>query len=98
MWLWPRLGGRGWKALAGRILAFFATQVTVLVAMALVANSYFGFYSTWSDLLGLDGKQGTVVDHQPGGKAISVTGEQKFYSSQGSAPDRSGLIQKVRIA
>ncbi|GAA2748495.1 MULTISPECIES: alpha/beta hydrolase [Kitasatospora] len=98
LWLWPRLGGRGWKAWLGRLGAFFGTQVAVLVAMGLVANSYFGFYSTWSDLLGLDGKPGTVVDHQPGGKAISVTGEQKMYSSQGSAQDRSGLIQKVTIS
>jgi len=96
MWLWPRLAGRGWKAWLGRIGAFFATQVAVLVAMGLVANSYFGFYSTWSDLLGLDGGPGTVVDHQPG-KAISLTGEQKMYSAQGSAKDRSGVIQNVTI-
>ncbi|KDN86155.1 esterase [Kitasatospora cheerisanensis KCTC 2395] len=97
MWLWPRLGGRNWRAWLGRLGAFFGTQIAVLVAMGLVANSYFGFYSTWSDLLGLDGSPGTVVDHQPGGKAVSVTGEQKMYSSQGSAQDRSGTIQKVEI-
>ncbi|MFJ5925764.1 alpha/beta hydrolase [Kitasatospora sp. NPDC092948] len=97
MWLWPRLGGRGWRVWLGRLGAFFGTQIAVLAAMGLVANSYFGFYSTWSDLLGLDGSPGTVVDHQPGGKAVSVTGEQKMYSSQGSAPDRSGVIQKVEI-
>ncbi|MEV4557694.1 alpha/beta hydrolase-fold protein [Kitasatospora sp. NPDC049285] len=97
MWLWPRLGGRSWRAWLGRLGAFFGTQVTVLVAMGLVANSYFGFYSTWSDLLGLDGKPGTVVDHQPGGKAVAVTGEQKMYSAQGSAQDRSGVIQQVEI-
>ncbi|WP_280695970.1 alpha/beta hydrolase-fold protein [Kitasatospora sp. GP82] len=98
MWLWPRLGGRSWRAWTGRIGVFFATQVTVLVALALVANSYFGFFSTWSDLLGLDGGPGTVVDHKPGGKAISVTGEQKMYSPQGSAKEHSGLIQQVRIS
>ncbi|GAA2242972.1 MULTISPECIES: alpha/beta hydrolase [Kitasatospora] len=97
LWLWPRLSGRSWRAWLGRIGAFLVAQVAVLAALALVANSYFGFYSTWSDLLGLDGAPGTVVDHKPGGKAISVTGEQKMYSSQGSAKDRSGLIQQVRI-
>lgn len=97
MWLWPRLGGRGWRPWLGRIVAFLATQVTVLVALALVANSYFGFYSTWSDLLGLDGGPGTVVDHQPGAKAVSLLGEQRMYSTQGSTPDHSGLIQQVDI-
>ncbi|MEV6211701.1 alpha/beta hydrolase-fold protein [Kitasatospora sp. NPDC051914] len=97
MWLWPRLAGRGWKSWLGRLGAFFGTQLAVLAAIGLVANAYFGFYTTWSDLLGTDGKQGTVVDHEPGGKAVSVTGQQKVYSSQGSAQDRSGVIEKVRI-
>ncbi|WP_371496173.1 alpha/beta hydrolase-fold protein [Kitasatospora sp. NBC_00374] len=97
MWLWPRLGGSGWKAWLGRLGAFFGTQVAVLVALGLVANAYFGFYTTWSDLLGLDGAPGQVVDHQPGGKAVKVTGEQKMYSSQGSTTERAGKIEKVDI-
>ncbi|MDH6132452.1 enterochelin esterase-like enzyme [Kitasatospora sp. MAA4] len=97
MWLWPRLGSKSWKALLGRIGAFFATQFMVIVAMALIANSYFGFYSTWTDLLGTAGGNGTVVDHNPS-NAISVTGTQKVYSSQGSAQDRSGVIQNVVVA
>ncbi|MFD9124420.1 alpha/beta hydrolase [Kitasatospora sp. NPDC059571] len=97
MWLWPRLAGGNWKAWLGRIGAFLATQVTVLVALGLVANAYFGFYTTWGDLLGTGGGPGTVVDHQPLGMSLSVTGQQKVYSSQGSAPDRSGSIEQVRI-
>lgn len=96
IWLWPRLGRRSWQALLGRIGAFLASQVLLIVAMALVANSYFGFYSTWTDLLGTAGGNGTVVDHKPS-NAISVTGEQKVYSAQGSAQDRSGMIQQVTV-
>ncbi|MDH6704032.1 enterochelin esterase-like enzyme [Kitasatospora sp. MAA19] len=96
MWLWPRFGGKGWKSWAGRIGAFLATQVAVLVAMGLIANGYFGFYSSWSDLLGTNGKLGTVVDHTPNA-ALSITGEQSFYSAQGSDRERSGLIQKVAV-
>ncbi|MFE0461890.1 alpha/beta hydrolase [Kitasatospora sp. NPDC058965] len=96
MWLWPRLGGKGWRPVLGRLGAFAGTQVLVLVAMALVANSYFGFYTTWTDLLGTAGGPGTVVDHKPS-NALSVTGEQRVYSSQGSAKERSGVIQKVRL-
>ncbi|WP_329584299.1 alpha/beta hydrolase-fold protein [Kitasatospora sp. NBC_01250] len=96
IWLWPRLGGKGVKAVLGRLGAFLGTQALVLVAMALVANSYFGFYTTWTDLLGTAGGPGTVVDHKPS-NGLSVTGEQKFYSSQGSAEDRSGVIQNVEL-
>ncbi|MET8543234.1 alpha/beta hydrolase-fold protein [Kitasatospora sp. NPDC004799] len=97
MWLWPRFSGRSWKSWLGRIGAFLATQVSVLAAMGLIANSYFGFYSSWTDLLGTSGGLGTVVDHQPNASGVSVTGEQKFYSAQGSDPERSGLIQKVDV-
>ncbi|MFI9272318.1 alpha/beta hydrolase [Kitasatospora sp. NPDC052896] len=96
IWLWPRLGGHGWRALLGRIGAFFATQVMVLVAMGLVANSYFGFYTTWTDLLGTAGGPGTVVDHTPS-NALSVTGQQKVYSTLGSAENRSGVIKKIEV-
>ncbi|MER8184689.1 alpha/beta hydrolase-fold protein [Kitasatospora sp. NPDC094015] len=98
MWLWPRLGGQGWKAWLGRLGTFFGTQIVVLAALGLVANSYFGFYTTWSDLLGLDGGPGKVVDHQPGARAVKVTGEQKMYSAQGSAKDRAGAIEKVDVS
>ncbi|MFD0573181.1 alpha/beta hydrolase [Kitasatospora gansuensis] len=94
--LWPKLAYRGWKSWTGRLGAFLVTQVTVLVAMGLVANSYFGFYTTWSDLLGTDGAPGTVVEQQPG-KPVAVRGEQKVYSSQGSARERAGVIQQVEI-
>ncbi|MFD8320547.1 alpha/beta hydrolase [Kitasatospora purpeofusca] len=98
MWLWPKFGGHGWKAWTGRIGAFLATQLAVLVAMGLIANGYFGFYSSWSDLLGTNGKPGTVVDHQPNAAAaLSVTGEKSMYSAQGSARDRSGVIQEVSV-
>ncbi|MEV8097477.1 alpha/beta hydrolase-fold protein [Kitasatospora sp. NPDC085879] len=97
MWLWPKLAGRGWKAWLGRLGAFFGAQLAVFAAIGLIANAYFGFYTTWGDLLGTDGKQGTVVDHEPGGRAVSVLGQQKVYSAQGSAQDRSGVIEKVRI-
>ncbi|MGW6915454.1 alpha/beta hydrolase [Kitasatospora sp. NPDC054939] len=97
MWLWPRLGGRSWKAWLGRIGAFLATQLSVLVAMGLIANGYFGFYSSWTDLLGTNGKLGTVVDHQPNAAGVAVTGEEKMYSAQGSAPERSGKIEKIAL-
>ncbi|GHH61372.1 alpha/beta hydrolase [Kitasatospora indigofera] len=96
MWLWPRFGGRTWKDWLGRIGAFLATQLAVLVAMGLIANGYFGFYSSWSDLLGSDGGPGTVVDHRPNA-AVAVMGEQRVYSAQGSVRERSGLIQRIDV-
>jgi enterochelin esterase-like enzyme len=94
--LWPRLAGPGWKSWAGRFGAFLVTQLAVLVALGLVANSYFGFYTSWSDLLGTNGEPGTVVEQQPA-RPVAVRGEQKVYSAQGSARERAGVIQQVEI-
>ncbi|WP_354639395.1 alpha/beta hydrolase [Kitasatospora camelliae] len=94
---WPRLGGQGVKPLLARLGAFFGTQLAVLAALGLVANSYFGFYSTWSDLLGLDGTPGTVVDHQPGGQAVQLKEQHALYGGS-KAEQRSGMLQQVEIS
>ncbi|WP_219466528.1 alpha/beta hydrolase [Nonomuraea rhizosphaerae] len=54
VWWWPRLGGRRWRAVLGRTGVLAGNQVLTLAALGLVANSYFGFYSDWGDLLGTD--------------------------------------------
>ncbi|MFJ8042577.1 alpha/beta hydrolase [Kitasatospora sp. NPDC096147] len=97
MWLWPRLAGKNWKAWTGRIGAFLVAQVAMLAAMGLVANSYFGFYTSWTDLLGTNDSPGKVVDQQPGKGSLSLRWEEKVFSSQGSARERSGVLQQVSL-
>ncbi|MFF4989859.1 alpha/beta hydrolase [Streptosporangium saharense] len=54
VWAWPLLGGRTWRSVLGRVGVLAGNQVLTLAALGLVANAYFGFYGSWSDLLGTD--------------------------------------------
>jgi enterochelin esterase-like enzyme len=49
---WPRLARPGAKGIAMRVGALALAQIFVLATAAAAANSYFGFYASWSDLLG----------------------------------------------
>lgn len=53
VFFWPRLASTGPKGVAVRLGALALTQVFLLSTAAAYTNSYFGFYSTWSDLLGV---------------------------------------------
>ncbi|GDY54722.1 hypothetical protein SVIO_053450 [Streptomyces violaceusniger] len=63
IWLWPRLAGRGVAPVLGRVGMLLGTQLTVFMAFGLFANQSFGFYGSWSDLLGTQDEPGVVVDH-----------------------------------
>ncbi|MGR6923717.1 alpha/beta hydrolase [[Actinomadura] parvosata] len=54
VWWWPRLGARSVAAVAGRVGVLLLCQVLTLAALGLGVNGYFGFYESWSDLLGTD--------------------------------------------
>ncbi|MEZ0068024.1 enterochelin esterase-like enzyme [Streptacidiphilus sp. MAP12-20] len=52
VWVWPRLARRSWRAVLGRLGTVLFTQLALLCTLGLLANNYFSFYSSWSDLLG----------------------------------------------
>jgi S-formylglutathione hydrolase FrmB len=54
VWLWPRLGRRNWRSVLGRVGVLVGTEILTLAAIGLFANTYFGFYGSWADLLGTD--------------------------------------------
>jgi len=54
VWAWPRVGGRGGRNLAGRLGLLAGSQVLVVAAVLVILNGYFGFVSTWSQVLGTD--------------------------------------------
>jgi S-formylglutathione hydrolase FrmB len=54
VWAWPRAGGRGGRSVAGRLGLLAGSQVLVVAACLVVLNGYFGFVSTWSQVLGTD--------------------------------------------
>jgi enterochelin esterase-like enzyme len=103
---WPRLAGRGWKPVLGRVVAVVVTQVLLLCTLAILANDYFSFYSSWHDLLGIGGGpvavQATVpgTGSRPGPHgAVQVLG-QEATGSDGIGvrdPAQVGRLDRVRI-
>ncbi|MFC1418268.1 alpha/beta hydrolase [Streptacidiphilus cavernicola] len=87
VWLWPRLSGRSWRALLGRIGALLVSQLLTLMAIALAANNWGAFYSSWSDLLGTDQGGGAVtIGGPPVASTGSTDGPRSSVDVQGSKP------------
>ncbi|MFI5769875.1 alpha/beta hydrolase [Streptomyces sp. NPDC051658] len=101
VWLWPRLARRSVPAVFGRVGLLLATQVTIFVTVALVANNSFLFYGSWADLFGQKQDLGVVTDHAAGtlaSKNIVRVGIQRPDVPGGSRPTMGGRIDKVVIA
>ncbi|MCW2915959.1 MAG: putative esterase [Actinomycetia bacterium] len=59
----PAVSGRGIRHVLARLGLVAASQVSLLAAVAVVVNSSFDFYSSWSDLLGTENGPVQVSDH-----------------------------------
>ncbi|GAA2110331.1 alpha/beta hydrolase-fold protein [Kitasatospora saccharophila] len=99
--LWPRLAGRGWRPVLGRLGTVVGTQLAVLCTLALLANDYFAFYSSWDDLLGTgeDGPvtiQNQLLGRDPGVQRLS-TENVRDTGATGRAPEQVGRLEKVRL-
>ncbi|MFC7308320.1 alpha/beta hydrolase [Streptomyces monticola] len=101
VWLWPKLAGRNWRAVLGRIGLLAATQVMVFASVGLAANRSFEFYASWADLFGQEQEMGVVVDHDKAGGAngsVKVVGTQAVTNvTGGSKPTVGGQIQKIDV-
>jgi S-formylglutathione hydrolase FrmB len=103
VWLWPRLGGRGWRPVLGRVGLLLANQLLIIFAVALAVNTYFGFYSSWGDLLGTGGAPGTIVEGQVSGPAGSTATVQVLSAKAnplmlaGADGASGGSLQTVEI-
>ncbi|MDJ0461671.1 alpha/beta hydrolase-fold protein [Streptomyces sp. H27-C3] len=98
IWLWPRLAGRGWRSVLGRVGLLLVTQVLLFASVGFAANKSFLFYGSWGDLFGQETEMGVVVDHSAGGKDIKVLGTQAVDVPGGSTPRVGGQIQKIVVA
>lgn len=95
VWQWPRLAGRGWRAVAARVALLLATQLALFASVGLAANQAFGFYASWADLFGQETEQGVVVDHAGGGPLRVV--DTRRVEGGGGRPESGGQIQKVTV-
>jgi hypothetical protein len=98
--IWPRLGGRGARPLAGRFGVLFAAQVALIATLAAGANSYFGFYTSWGDLFGVASQNFTALPAPPlgGSRAqIAVLSVSGLAVPDGDMPAKAGQIQSVTL-
>ncbi|MEU5717137.1 alpha/beta hydrolase-fold protein [Streptomyces sp. NPDC020403] len=100
--LWPRLAARTARAVAGRVGLLLATQLTLFVAVGLMANNSFLFYGSWADLFGRQQELGTVVDHgtdigAPGSTTARI-GSVRPDVPGGGRPEVGGRIDKVVVS
>ena len=107
VWLWPRLSGRDWRALLARVGTLLVSQLLTLLAIALAANNWGAFYSSWSDLLGTD-QGGPVTTSSstvlPSGasdssrSSVDVAGGRSVALQLPGFKDRGGgTVEKVSI-
>lgn len=101
VWLWPRLAGRGVRAVCGRVGLLLATQLALFAAVGLAANRSFGFYASWDDLFGREKDRGVVVDHAAGpgagGAPLRVVGRERMAGTPGARTAGGGTVEQVEL-
>lgn len=97
IWLWPRLSARTTRAVLGRVGLLFATQVSLFMAVGLVANQYFLFYGSWRDLFGQEQELGAVVGPAANGRNITIMDTERSPVPGSKQPTVAGQIQKIAI-
>ncbi|GLW96204.1 alpha/beta hydrolase-fold protein [Microtetraspora sp. NBRC 16547] len=99
VWLWPRLSGPSWRSVAGRIGVLIGDQLLMLAALGLALNSYFAFYSSWSDLLGTDTSTAPIVPATAeGASLVQITGSTPVLVPHPGAGHSGGRLEQVVIS
>lgn len=86
--LWRRLSVRTWRHLLGRLGVLVGAQLTLVVLLAAVCNDYFGFYSSWHDLLGFASQ---TIGQNAGGAAVQQGDAAGIGSRAGGTHPRALL-------
>lgn len=97
VWFWPKLSGRSWRTVLGRIGLLLATQLALFAGVGLAANKSFLFYGSWADLFGQETSIGKVVDHGMSSDDIKIVDKQQLDVPGGAKPQVGGQILKVAI-
>ncbi|MET9463715.1 alpha/beta hydrolase-fold protein [Streptomyces sp. NPDC006544] len=98
VWLWPRLAGRGARAVLGRAGLQLAITLTMGVPLLLAVNSSYGFYGSWRDLRSsrLGGPEPTGTD--PSGRdGLLVRGTHSWRYEGSDDPAVVGRVEAVTV-
>jgi len=90
VWLWPRLARQRASQIAARLGLILLSQTILLAAFAAYANDTFGFFSSWSALLGTGHEQlaatsSSVIAPAASATPLTVTGSSFGTMFRGGA-------------
>ncbi len=74
VWLWPRLARRGLLWILARLGMIIMSQLSLVLVVALMVNSYGDFYPTWQDLVGGGNNQQVAFGQTSGASSTASTG------------------------
>lgn len=99
---WPRLAGRGPRALSGRLGALAVTQLLLLATALAAANNYFGFYGSWRDLVNVAtghyaASTPAALGAAQNGSGITVNSHGTLPIPGGSDPRQGGRLDDVTV-
>ncbi|MEU1374129.1 alpha/beta hydrolase-fold protein [Streptomyces triculaminicus] len=97
LWLWPRVARKGPLAFASRLGLLLVTQVGILAVLLVAANSEYGFYSTWKELLGQNSRKQTLQTGSGNGKrppALTVKGQEPVGLGR---KEKAGQVDRIEI-
>ncbi|MBC3842905.1 esterase [Streptacidiphilus sp. 4-A2] len=111
VWLWPRLARRGVLWILARLGMILLSQLSLVLVVALMINSYGDFYPTWDDLVGGGNQQvafGQTAGANDGNTGVSsgtnglittdTNGDLGRWHNLPSGPaDQVGQITSVHI-
>jgi Putative esterase len=112
VWLWPRLARRGVLWILARLGMILLSQLSLVLVVALMINSYGDFYPTWGDLVGGGNQQvafgqttggagngNTAVSSRPDGLiTLDASSDLSRYPNLPSGPaDQVGQTTSVHI-
>src|SRR5271166_1797889 len=89
--LWPYAAKRRIGAVIARIVMIVVSQVLVIAAFLVVLNGYFGFYASWSQLIG----SGTTTQTFGSAKAASAAGPPLTITAAAPGPLPGAPVQTV---
>ncbi|MFG3280806.1 alpha/beta hydrolase [Streptomyces sp. NPDC048111] len=97
VWQWPRLSGRGLRAVLGRVGLMCAVQLLLFSTVGLAANKTFLFYGSWADLFGQQDGVGVLGAHAAANPGVRIEGKQKVDVPGAGKPSVGGEVQRVTV-
>ncbi len=89
LWMWRRLASPRPSHVVARIGLLLWAQLTVMLVIFLSVNKSFGFFASWSDLLGTNNTTGVIVapSHQADGQSHQADGQSHQADGQSHQAD-----------